>query len=79
MRFSRLRLDVTAVKADLTAARVQVGNPEQKVSGLDEKVDQLVEEMRGLNSMILNVKIDRNHAKLVELLTALVSRDPNEN
>lgn len=62
------------VKADLTAARIQVGNLDQKVSGLDEKVNQLVEEMRSLN-----VKIDRNHSQIVELLTALVSKDPNES
>ncbi|WP_329148481.1 hypothetical protein OIU91_20395 [Streptomyces sp. NBC_01456] len=62
------------VKSDLTAVRLQVGNLDQKVGGLDEKVSQLAEEMRGLNA-----KIDRNQAQIVELLTALVGKDPNEN
>ncbi|MEU9489414.1 hypothetical protein AB0D83_38270 [Streptomyces decoyicus] len=67
------------VKSDLAAARIQVGALDQKVSGLDEKVDQLVEEMRGLNAKILNAKIDCSHARIVELLAALVSKDPNES
>ncbi|BCK72710.1 hypothetical protein Srufu_066630 [Streptomyces libani subsp. rufus] len=67
------------VKSDLTAARIQVGTLDQKVSGLDEKVDQLVEEMRGLNAKFLNIKIDRSHARIVELLTALVGKKPNGN
>ncbi|MGA5565290.1 hypothetical protein ACPCUV_29545 [Streptomyces platensis] len=66
------------VKADLTAARSQVGNLDQKVRGLDEKLNQLVEEMRGLNAKIMHAKLDRNHAQIVELLTALVGKKPNE-
>jgi predicted nucleic acid-binding Zn-ribbon protein len=62
------------VKSDLTAVRLQVGNLDQKVSGLDEKVDQLAEDVRGMND-----KIDRNQAQIVELLTALVGKDPNES
>ncbi|MFJ5803772.1 hypothetical protein [Streptomyces decoyicus] len=67
------------VKSDLTAVQIQVGNLDQKVSRLDEKVSQLVEEMRGLNAKILNAKIDRPHAQIVELLTALVGKKPNGN
>ncbi|GAA2330469.1 hypothetical protein Scani_33870 [Streptomyces caniferus] len=67
------------VKSDLTAAKIQVGNLNQKVSRLDEKVDQLIEEMRGLNAKILSAKLDRNHARVVELLTALTSKKPNES
>lgn len=62
------------VKSDLTAVRLQVGNLDQKVGGLDEKVDQLGEDVRGLNA-----KIDRNQAQIVELLTALVGKNPNES
>ncbi|WP_432003948.1 hypothetical protein [Streptomyces sioyaensis] len=62
------------VKSDLTAVRLQVGNLDQKVDGLDEKVNQLAEEMRGLNA-----KIDRNQAQIVELLSALVGKNPNES
>ncbi|WP_405844206.1 hypothetical protein OG528_35880 [Streptomyces platensis] len=54
--------------------RLQVGNLDQKVGSLDETVNQLAEEMRGLNA-----KLDRNQAQIVELLTALVGKNPNEN
>ncbi|KIZ17580.1 hypothetical protein [Streptomyces natalensis] len=60
------------VKSDLTAVRLQVGNLDQKVSNLDEKVDQLAEDVRGLNE-----EIDRNQAQIVQLLSALVGKDPN--
>ncbi|MGI5262453.1 hypothetical protein [Streptomyces angustmyceticus] len=62
------------VKSDLTAVRLQVGNLDQKVSNLDEKVSQLTEDVRGLND-----KLDRNQAQIVELLSALVGKNPNES
>ncbi|MET9646270.1 hypothetical protein [Streptomyces syringium] len=52
------------IKSDLTAVRLQVGN-------LDQKVDRLAEEMRGLSE-----KVDRNQAQIIELLTALVGKSP---
>ncbi|MEV5138930.1 hypothetical protein AB0K71_28925 [Streptomyces syringium] len=51
------------IKSDLTAVRLQVGN-------LDQKVDRLAEEMRGLSE-----KVDRNQAQIIELLSALVGKD----
>ncbi|MEU5053536.1 hypothetical protein [Streptomyces sp. NPDC021096] len=70
------------VKSDLTAVRLQVGNLDQKVSNLDtklgkldEKLDEKVGELAG-QVRDLNEKIDRNQAQIVELLTALVGRDP---
>ncbi|MCW7987748.1 hypothetical protein XF35_21365 [Streptomyces platensis subsp. clarensis] len=62
------------VKSDLTAVRLQVGNLDQKVSGLDEKVNQLAGDMRGLHE-----KLDRNQAQVVELLSALVGKNPDES
>ncbi|MEU2856010.1 hypothetical protein [Streptomyces syringium] len=53
------------IKSDLTAVRLQVGN-------LDQKVDRLAEEMRGLSE-----KVDRNQAQIIELLTALVGKSPD--
>ncbi|GGP80041.1 hypothetical protein [Streptomyces melanogenes] len=60
------------VKSDLTAVRLQVGNLDQKVGGLDEKVDQLAGDLRGLNE-----KIDRNQAQIIQLLSSLVGKDPD--
>ncbi|MFI5524216.1 hypothetical protein [Streptomyces platensis] len=62
------------VKSDLTAVRLQLGSLDQKVGSLDETVKQLAEEMRGLNT-----KLDRNQAQIVELLSALVGKNPNES
>ncbi|MEU6332003.1 hypothetical protein ABZ851_32820 [Streptomyces sp. NPDC047049] len=69
------------VKSDLTAVRLQVGNLDQKVSNLDEKVDQLTEGFTALNARFdaLEAKSDRNQAQIVELLTALVGKNPNES
>ncbi|MHB6912745.1 hypothetical protein [Streptomyces sp. DB-54] len=60
------------VKSDLTAVRLQVGNLDQKVSNLGERVDALTDELRGLNETI-----DRNQAQIVELLSQLVGKNPN--
>ncbi|OLZ59427.1 hypothetical protein AV521_45375 [Streptomyces sp. IMTB 2501] len=46
-------------------AVLQMGN-------LDEKVDDLADEVRGLGE-----RIDRNQAQIIELLTRLIGRDPN--
>ncbi|WP_424893309.1 hypothetical protein [Streptomyces sp. XH2] len=70
------------VKSDLTALRLQVGNLDQKVGNLDEKLgkldEKLDEKVGELAGQVrdLNEKIDRNQAQIVELLTALVGRDP---
>ncbi|GGU99849.1 hypothetical protein GCM10010211_79040 [Streptomyces albospinus] len=59
------------VRSDLTALRLQVGNLDQKVANLDQKIDEKIGE--------LNEKIDRNQAQIVELPTALVGKNPNES
>ncbi|MCM2388141.1 hypothetical protein [Streptomyces albipurpureus] len=74
------------VKSDLTALRLQVGNLDQKVSNLDEKVGGLDDRIGGLDQKIdslagevrnLNVKVDRNQAQIIELLSQLVGEDPD--
>ncbi|WP_256726006.1 hypothetical protein [Streptomyces sp. IMTB 2501] len=42
------------------------------MGNLDEKVDDLADEVRGLGE-----RIDRNQAQIIELLTRLIGRDPN--
>ncbi|MER6075264.1 hypothetical protein ABT187_42080 [Streptomyces sp. NPDC001817] len=42
------------------------------MGNLDAKVDDLAGEVRGLTE-----KIDRNQARIVELLTQLIGRNPN--
>ncbi|MEU9028923.1 hypothetical protein AB0D46_15600 [Streptomyces sp. NPDC048383] len=46
------------IKSDLTSVRLQIGNLDQKVEALDEK-------------------IDRNQARIIELLTQLVGQRPD--
>lgn len=53
------------VKSDLTALRLQVGNLDQKVDRLAEKLDGLITEQRCVN------------ATLVELLSSLTGKGPN--
>ncbi|MCF3143794.1 MULTISPECIES: hypothetical protein [Streptomyces] len=53
------------VKSDLTALRLQVGNLDQKVDRLGEKLDGFIDEQRSIN------------ATLVELLSSLAGKDPN--
>ncbi|UYB39209.1 hypothetical protein SLV14_001675 [Streptomyces sp. Je 1-4] len=53
------------VKSDLTALRLQVGNLDQKVDRLGEKLDGFITEQRRVN------------ATLVELLSSLTGKDPN--
>ncbi|MFI1621839.1 hypothetical protein ACH4VT_33505 [Streptomyces lydicus] len=53
------------VKSDLTALRLQVGNLDQKVDRLGEKLDGFITEQRRVN------------ATLVELLSSLAGKDPN--
>ncbi|QIB49479.1 hypothetical protein [Streptomyces aureoverticillatus] len=53
------------IKSDLTAVRLQVGNLDQKVDRLEDRLQDLGERM------------DRNQAQIVELLTRLVGQDPN--
>ncbi|MGW6484564.1 hypothetical protein ACWGDS_43260 [Streptomyces sp. NPDC055059] len=53
------------VKSDLTAVRLQVGNLDQKVDGLGEKLDSFITEQRAAN------------ATLVQLLSNLVGKDPD--
>ncbi|MFJ5803709.1 hypothetical protein [Streptomyces decoyicus] len=53
------------VKSDLTALRLQVGNLDQKVDRLGEKLDGFIAEQRRVN------------ATLVELMTSLAGKGPN--
>ncbi|MCL7496035.1 hypothetical protein M8I34_32220 [Streptomyces sp. MCA2] len=53
------------VKSDLTALRLQVGNLDQKVDRLGEKLDGFIAEQRRVN------------ATLVELMSSLAGKDPN--
>ncbi|WP_148590900.1 hypothetical protein [Streptomyces sp. WAC01526] len=53
------------VKSDLTALRLQVGNLDQKVDRLGEKLDGFITEQRRVN------------ATLVELMSSLAGKDPN--
>ncbi|MFE6744113.1 hypothetical protein [Streptomyces tubercidicus] len=53
------------VKSDLTALRLQVGNLDQKVDRLGEKLDGFIAEQRRVN------------ATLVELMSSLVGKEPN--
>ncbi|GLW19837.1 hypothetical protein Stsp01_65800 [Streptomyces sp. NBRC 13847] len=53
------------VKSDLTALRLQVGNLDQKVDRLGEKLDGFIDEQRNIN------------ATLVELLSSLAGKNPN--
>ncbi|WP_329028381.1 hypothetical protein [Streptomyces sp. NBC_00690] len=64
----------------------QVGNLDQRVSNLDEKVGGLDDWIGGLDEKIdsltgevrdLNVKVDRNQAQIIELLSRLVGKDPD--
>ncbi|MDT0543758.1 MULTISPECIES: hypothetical protein [Streptomyces] len=53
------------IKSDLTAVRLQVGNLDQKVDRLEDRLEELGQKM------------DRNQAQIVALLTRLVGQDPN--
>ncbi|MFD7186287.1 hypothetical protein ACFV90_40790 [Streptomyces sp. NPDC059904] len=55
------------VKSDLTAVRLQVGNLDQKVDGLGEKLDTFITEQRAAN------------ATLVQLLSNLVGKNPDSD
>ncbi|MFF0630715.1 hypothetical protein [Streptomyces sp. NPDC004296] len=64
------------VKWDLSAVRLQVGNLDQKVGGLDEKVTQLTEAMSAVNAALAG-EVRSGNAKIVELLSQLVGKNPN--
>ncbi|MFE2943357.1 hypothetical protein ACFXKG_30535 [Streptomyces sp. NPDC059255] len=60
------------VKSDLTAVRLQVGNLDQKVGNLGEHVARLDERLERMDQ-----KIDRNQAQIIELLSQLVGKNPD--
>ncbi|MEU1789104.1 MULTISPECIES: hypothetical protein [Streptomyces] len=54
------------IKSDLTAVRLQVGN-------LDQKVDRLKDDIEALGQ-----QMDRNQAQIIDLLTRLVGKHPDD-
>ncbi|MFI8008327.1 hypothetical protein [Streptomyces sp. NPDC086010] len=60
------------VKSDLTALRLQVGNLDQKVDGLGDRIHGLEQKIDGFLTEQRTV-----NTPLVELLTGLVGKNPD--
>ncbi|MFC9427719.1 hypothetical protein [Streptomyces sp. NPDC056987] len=62
------------ITSDLTAVRLQVGNLEQKVGNPSAHVARLDERLERMDH-----KIDQNQAQIVELLSRLVGKNPDNS